>query len=250
MSEKVTRVRVAFNVKQMLSAFCLVAFSGALYAHNHISASDYRDGVPRVLKNDVEVVDNSTTTAEVIARFKKRYAKKEKPRIIVFWNRVVSDNIDNSAYQSSVDSMALDNRMVRIREEFFKTLLDADVQLVDRSIATRKSAVAEDRRKRFNLLEPSNAQTIEMAGLERYADAVVEVRPYVSRRAAQQFRIKMMETISGVVAARFNYKTANISENEEKLYVTERGYEYRRSPISAAQVGEGLALEFLSRYRL
>ena len=243
-------MRSARALKRMLTAFGLVSLSGVLNAHNHISASDYRDGVPRVLTNEVEDSGSANETAEVIARFKDRYAKKEKPRIVVFWNRAVSDGLDDSAYRSSVDSMSLDNTMVRIREEFFRSLLDANVQLVDRSIATRKSAVAEDQKKRFNLLEPLNAQTIEMAGLERFADAVVEVRPYGRGQTAQQFRVKMVDTHSGTVVERVNFNSASIGENEEKLYVTERGYEYRRSPVSAEQVGHGLAMEFLARYSL
>jgi len=214
-------------------------------SHEHISASDYRTDVPPVLDR-ARSPDKNLQRSKVINDFKRAYAAENRPRIVVFWNREISDQVSSSSYRSQSESMFLGDDLVRVREQFISSLLSSDMTIVSRALATRKAAAQQDSRSGSNRYIWLNGQTMETVGIEKLADVVVEVRQYVDTQNSL-FRIQVIDVATGSIRKRFNFDATTVV-GELVQITTDHGYSYIQRQVSPEEIGDEMALKLMKLY--
>lgn len=201
----------------------LMALSGLLVASPGWCAEPpprYRGGLPPVLDPDINV---SPLAAQASAdRFAKWYADQGRPRFMVYWERELSDEIDQPTQDKlhvhdtpvgtgSLTTIVVEKgkevskpvRWARIGERdawqieaaFTDALMEAGAHFVDRAAAIRLQNLSE---------KEAREQSLEMQALSEKADVLCEIlaTPDVDALLGYAFRLTCRNTHSGAVLAR------------------------------------------------
>lgn len=200
----------------------------------------------------------------VIRAFASAYAGQDSPRMIVYFNRELSDEVRE---WTSTERLAIDGQrrstesgpegetrrtdrggvsiaaqvatddggrfgpgerwMWEFEQAISEMMLDADVALIDRALVMRRQAAATDD---DTLGNPSRSvRTIEMQALEGYADLLVEV--WVARSpespVGYEFRAQVKDVDDGRLVATVTTfgEGLPMAGGRQSVVATSRGYE-------------------------
>lgn len=227
-------------IRAILTA-CALSTSLVVQAQSN---AEYRTDVPEVLapKNDDVVIHAPDPGAQRRA-FNQAYSKAAKPEIIVFWQRVLTDQLEDGDYRSSSTRTDLG----RLREGFVSVLVESGVKMVSREFGTR--AVAAER---MIPADKANRQHLELLALSEYADKVLEVLLLDDSNATRLgFSLRLIDTKSGLLEIDAQRSLSTGHQSRERVLVADsKGLYYSNSveQLSERQIGEKLAELFMTLY--
>lgn len=251
-----------------LTSFCL--FSSAAIAQDHIAAP--------MIGSQTETAQALTPYADKVAaikaNFRSQYMRVGRPRIAIFWNRKLDDQLSQwytpsrridtrnhwggggfTATQRRVDVEGRFDRRPQPGElagfEFgaglTSTLINAGVEIIDRDTIMRLT------QREVEPIEDgvviSDYQQIEMDALAAHADLFVEVLYVPQADADSPFTvmITIKEVRTGKVAAMFRSEKSLLPEGatQTRWVATGDGYRQEEVPVenvAAVPVADGIAL--------
>lgn len=263
---------------------CAVAMVLLFPAYGY-AESEYRDGTPHVMEAPLTVRQG---VLEPVRELAEKIRRKGSPRVAIYWGREFGDEVTSQFQQvreTSVDVKASGHSSARLhrrgasasaeaeasgvrrdvrREEridentgsplqaaeewdleagFAGLLAGAGLHLVDPDVLRRIAA----RAKGSNLRD---LQQLEMEGLSKHADYVLEVigRRDASSESGWQFRVSLTRLANG--QRRFDLSTnatPAISPRERTVASQGGGFERVRDPVTKQQVTEQLAAQVADR---
>ena len=220
--------------------------------------SMYRKGTPAVLKPAAEKTLQSAEVPSLAVRdaFRRFYRQQGSPRLAVFWNRVLNDQLremetesrvvftrttasradDASSVKTSEDqlSVGVETRTKNVRMSplseasgmrfqtgYLRPFIEEGAQMIDRNMILRLTGASQAIR------DPSrpvrDQQLIEMLSLKGHADLLVQITltPSEESRFGAFFQVSVIEIKSGRIRASFvNDATF---KNETKKWKAIRG---------------------------
>lgn len=273
------------------TAFCLplIALAALLAAHPSPLHAQMRQGQPATLAAPPPPPDRAAVAAD---RFRSAYARARSPRIIIFWNRALEDEVASdyenyerersvrsndyhglkeetsgptgqstreeggSVEESSRETTSGTRRLKPVRrgvisseavdwriQQGFKVMLGrGGAQLVDRTMVMRLAGVAA------KADAASNIQELEMVGINRYADILLEIlaTPDSSSPNGLTFRVtaRDLKTTRPLIDVVSN----GIAPAQRMPYVAGAGGFVRAAtpPSGPSDIGRQLGLDVLS----
>lgn len=193
----------------------------------------YRDGQPITLAPPPEAPSQSAVAS---ARFRQAYARAGAPRIVVFWNKELDDEVA-STYKERItaDGRAVEERIINKRADlvaepieweveraFNRMLSTSGVRLVDRKAMMRLQGLADNAQRGVNY------QAVETRALVGRVEIMIEVLQTEDKRLAEGISFRV---------------TAKHVRNAEVLadIVSSGKPPARRMPLVAADVPGGFA---------
>jgi len=245
------------------------------------AAAQYRAGVPDVL---IPAPEPGSTLAAAARRFRAGYSKHGSPRIILFWNRVLSDEVQSqyadrvsavstsragavegpvgyAAYGSAagrVDTLDASTTRERVREGQRDSMAESDDWKVENAFnrafigngarfVDRSVAMRVTAHGR-KLGATPNLQDIETGALVGKADLMMEVlqTPDPDSPVGYSFRAQVKDVRSGRILANAVSNGSAIAHGPGPMVATSRGFE-RAAPaaVTLEDVGEALAAEVM-----
>lgn len=247
------------------------------------SEEDYLHGPPAPAQNSPVPIDrprsdegvyavHPTTqpdpTNAIVASFHRLYEAQHRPRMAVFVNRELSDEVRDwktsdvviaaacggsqvAAIRSELPSAERDSGpedfMWQLEDRFLNQLLKVHVRLVDRSLILRLAAVAQNQKNDPNGLVMPKA--IEMEALKGNADLLIELLVHRNDSAltGYEYAVKVFDINTGQILAeetslRWDQATeASLISHE--VITTQQGYSIvpKRGPIVVDRVAAKLA---------
>lgn len=214
----------------LASLMAAVAGVGAVKAADTTSSNLYRNAQPVTLSGQSEQAQQQSKAeqAKATAAFKAGYARAGKPKIALFWNRTLSDDVSSTAEVTgtltSTGIRARDNYQVTIRvaaqsgseknyslapppraaefeSGFQSALREAGAVFVDRSAIIRLSALGKT--KAGEQAKDLDYQTLEMSALADYAQYFAEVNFIrdADSTGGLEVRVTVISTSTGEVIA-------------------------------------------------
>ncbi len=220
----------------------------------------------------------------VVAAFAAAYARNRSPRMIVYFNRELSEEVrewtaseriaidgqhrsnksgpDGETKESSRGGIAISAQvatgdggrygpgerwMWEFEQAISEMLLDADVALIDRALAMRRQAAATDD---DTLGNPSRSvRTIEMQALEGHADLLVEVWAARSSEApiGYEFRAQVKDINTGRLVTTVTTLGEGTADEDARRTVvaTSRGYEFVEEMPTVADAATELGVALM-----
>lgn len=192
---------------------------------------------------------------DTLAAFRDAYAKKDKPRLALFWNREFSDRLDewyspirvvenNEVSGSLGGTVAADlsgnlkrTTEVQVRnpaagrlpttekaawafqDGFLAPFLEAGAQIIDRATVVRMTAADGG--------AGSEPATIEAKALQGKADYILEalVTPSTNSRTGYELRARVIDVKTGAIAAYVNARGTKEWNLEKRFVATAHGFE-------------------------
>lgn len=173
----------------------------------------YRDGQPMVLAPPPEAPSQSAVAS---SRFRQAYLRAKNPRIVVFWNRELDDEVATTYKERiTADGRAVEERLVNRRADlvaepveweveraFMRMLSASGVRLVDRKAMMRLQGLQDNAQRGVNY------QAVEMRALVGRVEIMIEVLQTEDRRLAEgiSFRVtaknvRTAEVLADVVSS-------------------------------------------------
>lgn len=266
----------------------LLAAGGALaWAAAPGTAQDYRSDMPAVLDGGQGRTQQDAAGAErpdaaaIRAAFGEAYARQDRPRLAVYWNRTFSERLRQwvAARRLRIDRAAEGRRgddelearsdttvavqrnrgqarqratgLDRLAEARFEAgfsgpFLDSAVRLVDRATIMR---VTDSNLARGPGAErPDDARLVETEALKGFADYVLEITvlPDAAGPEAPAVRVRAKRIPDGVIVADIVTRGRPPTEDPETTWVAgEAGYEKMASgkTLRAGALGRHVALQ-------
>lgn len=262
------------QLKTILLAAALVsAPAHAQYRTEAPTAPGYRPGQPQVLAapppENPEAQSQQATTA-----FRRWYASAQRPALLIFWNRELSDQATTqyaevsttreqvqgtpeSGAQSKVAMQeayrramgpgqyaALDPMLsARLETAFQAAWLQSGVEVVDRTALIRKMSTVASKEDR------ADTQLLESVALEQGVQYLVEVLPNATQSSPTGFNflVKVKHLPSSTVMAQF-LSAAQPPAGPSRWAATPGGFEKRTENRTTPEtVGAQLAVETMGR---
>lgn len=229
----------------------------------------YREGTPAVLK-PAPPPPNLRAAQET--KSAEDYRRAGAPRIVVFWNRELTDRIANdydavvrdSAEATVAPGVATFDREVRVgrREvendrragllpedaeweflEGFQTRLQANgLVLVDRALAMRALAAADG--------APSDKQTVEMRGIAKLADLMMTVTqtPAPDAPLGVRFKVTVTNLKDGRMVTTLVADGEGARPGPGRFVAGANGFEREQAPaVGPGRAGANLASDLMVR---
>lgn len=253
----------------------------ALIAAPAIAQGPYRQGVPDVLTPPPPPPSRLTVAA---GEFRARYARAGSPRIILFWNRVLSDEVQ-SQYANRVSAMTTSQSGViggrvgysgyaaaganvntfdaaATRERVREGERDSMAESADWKVETAFNRAFIDNGARFvdravamrntargrRLGTDPNVQEIETSALVGKADLLMEVlqTPDPDSPVGYSFRAEVKDVRTGRILATVVNDGSNIRNGPGRFVATSSGFQ-REAPreISLQDIGRALAADLM-----
>lgn len=258
-------------------AAVLLGTTGAL-------AQQYRDNMPEVLAAPPRGPGAAQASAATASAFRSAYARKKSPRMVIFWNRQLTDSLSTS-YEEWSRYTLTDGRMVD------KTLYDDGSttvagRAVEAELRSGRSATAADGARGGGLAERADwkaaqgfnrtmlsggarlidrtlimrstalnkgvdrgdAQSVEMSALIGKADLLVEVlqTPDDSAPSGYTFRVDVKDIRSGTLLATVVTQGVPSAGGPGRWVAGPNGYQRERPlPPTVDQVGARVATEVM-----
>lgn len=236
----------------------LVSLIGA----TQVSAeTGFREGMPEVLAGESS---HESKTEEMLARFKTLYNSRNSPVMLVYWNRVLTDNHESSDVQVLTESITKSNtalrysgqletvkrdsgakRYVRLNDEeieagFVGGLIDNEVRVIDRNTAIRKLS-------NKYIGEEIDKLSLESLSLESNSEYLVEVAQKFDPKSPSlpKYKITVKNVVSGLIELSKVLSLKPNIDNYEYRAVPGKGYQRKIEPRDMSKVGELLARRFL-----
>lgn len=233
----------------------------------------YRADQPAVLERPA--ADEPAQWDAAVAKFARAYADAGRPRMLVMWHRVVSDQISDekrvTRSTSSAGVLARDNYTQEVviswRERpglhgsflapvqagdyesgLTRALLSAGVQMVDRNVAVRMTALkAAGTGRPASTLDTA---TIEAQAFAELADQILQVQllPDTDAPAGWRARLTVIEARTGRVVADSLVDAAQQRgrAGADRAWVaTDRGFVARTQPLALSQVARNDVLALI-----
>jgi hypothetical protein len=263
-------------------------FAGAivavLMAGSAAVAQQYRDNMPEVLNAPPRANAAAQSNAATTSAFRSAYARRKSPRMVVFWNRQLTDSLSTSYEQWSRFTLA-DGRMVdkTYYDDGSTTVAGRGVEAELRS--GRTAATADGARtdglperadwkaaQGFNRtmlaggarlidrtlimrstalgkgIDRGDAQSVEMSALIGKADLLVEVlqTPDDGAPSGYTFRVDVKDIRSGTLLATVVTQGVPPSNGPGRGVAGPNGYQRERPlPPGVEQVGARVAAEVM-----
>ena len=266
-----------------MSVRLLIAVSVTLIGGAGV-AQQYRDNMPEVLRAPPPPPSAAQRGAASASAFRSAYARKKSPRMVIFWNRQLTDSLSTSYEEWSRLSLA-DGQYVdqAVSEDGSTTVAGRAVEAEYR--AGRTSATADGARavglperadwraaQGFNRMllsggarlidrtlimratalrkgiDRGDAQAIEMSALVGKADLLVEVlqTPDDGAPSGYTFRVDVKDIRSGTLLATVVTQGNPPPSGPGRFVAGANGYERERPlPPSVDQVGARVATEVM-----
>ena len=245
------------------------------------ASAQYRTGVPEVLTPPPPPASALSTAARI---FRARYTQHGSPRIILFWNRALSDEVQSQyadrvsavattrtgAVEGPVGETAYGAASGRIdtfdaastRERVREGQRDSMAEAADWKAETAFNRAFIDNGARFvdrsvairatahgRKLGPTpNAQEIETSAMIGKADLLMEVlqTPDPDSPVGYSFRAEIKDVRSGQILATAVNNGSTVSHGPGRMVATSRGF-VREAPARASleDVGESLAADLM-----
>ncbi|WP_296717386.1 hypothetical protein [Erythrobacter sp.] len=258
-------------------AFFAVAASGAP------AAAQYREGTPEVLAAPARA-PNMRAAQET--RSADDYRRAGSPRIVVFWNRELSDRIANDydtvltdRGETAVDTAAEVSRNGRYAEGALVTTRDREVRLGRREVEDDRRDSLLDESREWELLEafqsrlqsnglvlvdrslavraiaaaeggPADKQTAEMRGIAGLADLMMTLTQTGAPDAPLgiRFKITVTDLDSGQIVTTLVAEGEGPPRGPGRFVAGANGFEREQPPaLDAAQAGANLASDLMMR---
>lgn len=256
-----------------MKRFLIAASLGFFCSGASLAQPEMRAGVPAVIEPSAPPFPDADA---ISGDFRQAYLAAKKPRIVVLWNRALSDvlttshdteaKLSNRIVGARVPGAAAIQQDVSVstqvkrgeepmrksglseREEwgleaaFDQPLLASGAVLVDRATSMRISEKGQA------ATETSNLQAIETAALQAKANLLVEILitrdPDAETGTAFQVAIKDLST--GTLSQRFVTTAIPESAKRPRYYANERGFAAVPVAPTADEVGKQLGLETMA----
>ncbi len=242
--------------------------SALLASSASLAATAPHEAAP--MMQEAAPVDNSAQEAQFRAAFKAAYAKAQKPRLAIYLNRELSDQVEEWQTPLRAQAILQDSKgelrqaeaalhfrdfNENLREQppedwswafedgFFQPLLAQQVKLVDRRTIWRLAAQQRTEGQKGSLA----LKHIEMDALRGHADILVEllVRKDATLPSGYNFKVQATDINNGRVLALVN--ASDLEPGEGQYVAGPRGYE--KAQIAAGDnikdVASQLALRFM-----
>lgn len=191
--------------------------------------------------------------ADMVANFASAYARNGKPKLALFWNRQLSDTLnewysdtrivnrtDNNSAMSgelnlnqsgstqnttAIERRVTDPRRVSTSESFewefqdgfLAPFLEAGVTVLDRAAIMRLTGVD---------MAGSGERTVETRALQGKADYLMEVLVAPNQRSTvgYELRARILDVKTGAIVAMVNSKSLKEWNPEKRVLATDRGF--------------------------
>lgn len=260
------------------------AIVAVLLAGGTAVAQQYRDNMPEVLNAPPRGNPAAQSSAMATSAFRAAYARKKSPRMVIFWNRQLTDSLSTS-YEEWSRYTLTDGRMSD------KTLYDDGSttvagRAVEAELRSGRTATTADGARTTGLAERADwkaaqgfnrtmlaggarlidrtlimrstalnkgvdrgdAQSVEMSALTGKADLLVEVlqTPDASAPSGYTFRVDVKDIRSGTLLATVVTQGIPPSNGPGRWVAGPSGYQRERPlPPSVDQVGARVATEVM-----
>jgi len=249
-----------------------------------LPAQQYRDDMPEVLKAPPPPPGASQLNAATTSAFRAAYARRKSPRMVIFWNRQLTDSLSTSYEEWSrftlVDGRAVDKTYY----EDGSTV--AGARVVDAELRSGRTAATADGARTVGLAERADwraaqgfnrtllaggarlidrtlimrstalqkgvdrgdAQSVEMSALTGKADLLVEVlqTPDAGAPSGYTFRVDVKDIRSGTLLATVVTQGVPPSPGPGRFVAGPSGYQRERPlPPTIDQVGARVAAEVM-----
>lgn len=244
-------------------------------------AQTYREGMPEVLQGARARPSAGAADAATASAFRTAYQRRKSPRMVVFWNRQLTDSLSNS-YEEWARVSLNDDRSVD-RTRYYNGSEANYSREASAEMRSGRSAASADGQRMAGLPEradwraaqgfnrtmlaggarlidrnlimrstalrtadKSDAQSVEMSALEGKADLLVEVlqTPDASAPSGYTFRVDVKDIRSGTLLANVVTQGVPMPTGPGRFVATDAGYQRERpAPPSVDQVGARVAAE-------
>lgn len=261
-----------------ISVAVLAALAGASPA-----ASQYREGTPEVLAPPPRAADPVAMDATISAA---AYAAAGSPRIVVFWNRELTDRLTNdydavvlSRSSASGDATASVSRNGRFARRTADASFDSETRIGRREVTDdrRDAWLAEDSEWEFldgfqerlqsaglRLVDrqiamralaaspdnPGDKQAVEMQGMSRLSDLMMSIvqTPAADTPLGVRFKVTVSDVHDGSILATVVSDGSGPPPPPGRFVAGENGFERERAPeIDARMAGANTARTLLAR---
>ncbi|HEX8444605.1 MAG TPA: hypothetical protein VF631_13260 [Allosphingosinicella sp.] len=264
-------------MRKALALFC-ICLPGALSAQDRpglppVGPGEVRPGLPDVnpRRFDADPRDNLQAA---FSSFGAWYRGNNRPRILLFWNRQLSDETTTryrdrtrgseitvarpGAVASAYDQVSEQERTTgktyselhpdddgEFETGFLSAFASAGADMIDRSALMRKVSTGHGQGDR------SDQQFMESIALEQGIEYLVEVLPdyRASSKTGMMFTVKITHLPSSAVRAQFRSE-GRPEAGPERLVARAGGFRRERDErLSSENVAEALAAETMRRFR-
>ncbi len=261
-----------------------IAAAAALMLAAGAGAQEYREGMPEVLRAPPPPPSASQINAASASAFRAAYARRKSPRMVIFWNRQLTDSLSTSYEEWSrytlnegrvVDKTLYDDgstltagRAVESERRSGRTATTADgardtglperadwraAQGFNRTMLSGGARLIDRTLiMRSTALKPgvdrSDAQSVEMSALTGKAELLVEVlqTPDEDAPSGYTFRVDVKDIRSGTLLATVVTQGIPPSAGPGRFVAGANGYQRERPlPPTIDQVGARVAAEVM-----
>lgn len=262
-----------------MSVRLLTAISVTLVGGGAV-AQQYREDMPEVLRAPPPLRSAAERGAASASAFRSAYARRKSPRMVIFWNRQLTDSLSTSyeewtrlsfaegGYQAVSEDEAVAGRAGEVEyrsgrtaatadgartaglperadwraaQGFNRMMLSGGARLIDRTLIMRATAL-------HKAGDRGDAQSIEMSALIGKADLLVEVlqTPDGDAPSGYTFRVDVKDIRSGTLLATVVTQGNPPSSGPGRFVAGPNGYQRERPLVpSVDQVGARVATEVM-----
>jgi len=246
-------------------------------------AQTYREGMPEVLQAPPPRPGAGAMDAATASSFRAAYARHKSPRMVIFWNRQLTDSLSTSYEEwsrvSLVDGRSAEKTVYYDGAEANSARVAVAETRSGRTASTadgqRETGLAERadwraaqgfnrtmlaggarlidrnlimRSTALRSADKNDAQSVEMSALEGKADLLVEVlqTPDSSAPSGYTFRVDVKDIRSGTLLANVVTQGVPAPSGPGRFVATGSGYQRERPlPPTVDQVGARVASEVM-----
>jgi len=247
------------------------------------SAQTYRDGVPEVLQGPPPRPGPGAADAATASAFRTAYQRHKSPRMVIFWNRQLTDSLSTS-YEEWARVSLNDNRSADMTTYYDGAEANSSREVTAEMRSGRTASTADGQRmsglaeradwraaQGFNRTmlaggarlidrnlimrstalrsaDKSDAQSVEMSALEGKADLLVEVlqTPDPGAPSGYSFRVDVKDIRSGALIANVVTQGMPVPTGPGRFVATGAGYQRERpAPPTVDRVGARVAAEVM-----
>jgi hypothetical protein len=208
------------------------------------NSQQYRKSMPSVVGQQQTAIREEPVFDS--SQFIAKYSQAGKPTLMIFWNRVVSDEFRSTDFVPGAVSVS-DVVGDEIRRGFRSELLKHGVRLASRRFSLRKVAA-----KVGEWRSSVNGQLLEVTAVSDYAQKILEVL-FVDwiTDGGPVFELSMIDTEAARIELNFqNTEIPTYRKIGETVQASSTGYEFLPLELNVPnlQIGARLAQQFMERY--
>src|SRR5882672_7092002 len=232
--------------------------------------AQYRTGLPEVL-----APAGQPTPAQVEQRFRDTYVLAGRPRVVLYWNRELDDELADRKNQrvdiratgietgpvsagvvridstesisNPVSAGGVPRHLAAVETSFVQQLARDGVRLVDRAAILRLEH-ARTRKSQGVAHEPTDTRANEMDALSGHADLLLEIVFVEAGRSADNVEFKLLakDTRTGAMPFSLTTRARSSAVTDSDFVANNTGFV--RKPRTLEEVGRQLAIDTMAAW--